>query len=595
MDSKLYANYEVDVWKSITPFFKKYKWSLLVYFALSFVLVDYIWSFIIQYVWADLVNKFATKTFSFNTDFFVFCFYVFLTQSETFFKTVAYPFKYNINISLPYNITNHYYEKLLANSISFFNDNMVGTLSSKISQLSTSAKDFIDIILELITIFTIILSMSIVLLNYNAKLSLIVLAWAFVYVIINKIFLSRTYTIETDIADLKGALSGKIVDSFTNIVNAKIFVKEAFEKGNVKKTITEIKIKEVKKFFAYTYKNTIDVLMLGGIIYYAFYLLITSYFASKINLTELLFTTGLFLPLVTWTERFSERLLSITECFANMKSSLLILENTTTINDSPEAKEIIITQQKPEIEFKNISFKYKETLPLVFDDFSLQIKGGEKVGIVGHTGAGKSSFVNLLMRFYDTNEGQILISGYDIKKDFTQKSLRKNISYIPQEPILFHRTIRENIIYGDIKATNMQLIEACKKAYCYEFIQNLENGFETIVGERGVKLSGGQKQRIAIARAFLKNSSILILDEPTSALDSITEDYIQKTLSQLMENKTIITIAHRLSTIKTMDKIVVLEEGKIIEYGSVDTLLHTQGSKFKKMWDLQKNGILGEE
>ena len=230
----------------------------------------------------------------------------------------------------------------------------------------------------------------------------------------------------------------------------------------------------------------------------------------------------------------------------------------------------------------------------VFEDFNLTIEPNQKLGIIGPSGAGKSTLINLLLRFFDVDSGEILIDGYNIKNDITQKSLRENISYIPQDPVLFHRTIRENIIYGKLNATEEELIEATKMACCYDFIINLENGFDTIVGERGVKLSGGQRQRIAIARAILKNSKILILDEATSALDSITEKEIQKALENLMKNKTVIAIAHRLSTLNIMDRIVVLDKGKIVEDGTKEQLLNKQDGLFKKMWDMQKDGMVGE-
>ena len=231
----------------------------------------------------------------------------------------------------------------------------------------------------------------------------------------------------------------------------------------------------------------------------------------------------------------------------------------------------------------------------VFNDFNLTIEPNQKLGIMGPSGAGKSTLINLLLRFFDVDNGEILIDGYNIKNDITQKSLRENISYIPQDPVLFHRTIRENIIYGKLDATEEELIEATKMACCYDFIINLENGFDTIVGERGVKLSGGQRQRIAIARAILKNSKILILDEATSALDSITEKEIQKALENLMKNKTVIAIAHRLSTLNIMDRIVVLDKGKIVEDGTKEELLNKQDGLFKKMWDMQKDGMVGDE
>lgn len=230
-----------------------------------------------------------------------------------------------------------------------------------------------------------------------------------------------------------------------------------------------------------------------------------------------------------------------------------------------------------------------------FQNFNLEIQPQTKVGLVGYSGSGKSTLINLLMRFFDIeeNNGGIEIDGYDIR-DITQESLRKNISYIPQDPILFHRTIKENIVYGKLDATEKEIITATKKACCYDFINELENKFDTLVGERGVKLSGGQRQRIAIARAILKNSPILILDEATSALDSITEKEIQIALKNLMENKTVIAVAHRLSTLNNMDRIIVLDKGKIVEDGTINELLNIENGLFKKMWSMQNNGVIGE-
>ena len=232
----------------------------------------------------------------------------------------------------------------------------------------------------------------------------------------------------------------------------------------------------------------------------------------------------------------------------------------------------------------------------VFENFNLEIEPKTKVGLVGYSGSGKSTLINLLMRFFDVKDGNggIEIDDQDIR-DVTQESLRENISYIPQDPILFHRTIRENILYGKPKASEEEMIDASKKACCYDFIMDLENGFDTLVGERGVKLSGGQRQRIAIARAILKNSPILILDEATSALDSITEKEIQSALKNLMENKTVIAIAHRLSTLNNMDRIIVLDKGKIVEDGTKEELLAINNGLFKKMWDMQKDGVIGHE
>ena len=225
-------------------------------------------------------------------------------------------------------------------------------------------------------------------------------------------------------------------------------------------------------------------------------------------------------------------------------------------------------------------------------DFNLIIKPGERIGLVGHSGAGKSTITKLLLRFADALEGSIVIDNQDIK-NVTQNDLRKVISYVPQEPILFHRSIKENIAYSKPDATKEEIIEVAKKAHAHEFIEKLPQGYDTLVGERGIKLSGGERQRVAIARAMLKDSPILMLDEATSSLDSISEHYIQDAFNELMKGKTTIVIAHRLSTIQKMDRIIVLDKGKIVEQGTHKELLELNGS-YAELWNHQTGGFLEE-
>jgi len=233
-----------------------------------------------------------------------------------------------------------------------------------------------------------------------------------------------------------------------------------------------------------------------------------------------------------------------------------------------------------------------EPIDSLFSDFSLSINKNTKIGLVGVSGSGKSTLMKLLLRFYDVDSGRILISGHDIKR-VTQQSLHENIAYVPQEPLLFHRTVLENIAYSKPQATLEQVRTAAKQANALEFIEKLPKGFETLVGERGVKLSGGQRQRIAIARAILKDAPILILDEATSALDSESEKLIQDALEKLMKGRTSIVIAHRLSTIATLDRVVVLDNGKIIEDGSHQVLLKEKGT-YAKLWAHQSGGFIEE-
>jgi ATP-binding cassette subfamily B protein len=269
------------------------------------------------------------------------------------------------------------------------------------------------------------------------------------------------------------------------------------------------------------------------------------------------------------------------------KQSLSYLIIPHEIKDKEDAQNLLMT--KGQIHFSNVKFHYKGTEPL-FQKKSVSIDGGQKVGLVGYSGSGKSTFVNLILRLYDVTEGHIFIDSQDIR-DVTQESLHKQIAMIPQDPTLFHRSVMENIRYGRIEATDEDVIEAAKKACAHEFIKKLPQEYESLVGERGVKLSGGQRQRIAIARAILKNAPILILDEATSQLDSVTEEGIQESLWKLMHNKTTIVIAHRLSTLLQMDRIIVFDQGKIVEDGSHTNLLARDGL-YKTLWEAQVGGFL---
>jgi len=245
--------------------------------------------------------------------------------------------------------------------------------------------------------------------------------------------------------------------------------------------------------------------------------------------------------------------------------------------------------KKPVIHFKNLTYGYRED-NLIFDNFNLSIKAGERIGLVGHSGAGKSTLINLLLKVFNPDFGEILVDDKNIA-DVTFDSLRENIALIPQDPMLFHRTIFENISYGKFNASKEEVIEAAKKAYIHDFIANLPDTYETLVGERGIKLSGGQRQRIAIARAILYNAPILLLDEATSSLDPISERLIKDALAKLMEGRTSIVIAHRLSTVIHADRIFVISDGKVVESGSHKELIAKNGAYanlYSKQFEVDK-------
>jgi ATP-binding cassette, subfamily B, bacterial len=275
--------------------------------------------------------------------------------------------------------------------------------------------------------------------------------------------------------------------------------------------------------------------------------------------------------------------------FGDAVDMIAILERESEVRDPAEPEPSRISAG--EIRFDRVTFRHAGARDALFEGLDLRIEPGERVGLVGHSGAGKTSFTRLLLRFSDLDGGRILLDGQDIAQ-ITQADLRDAIAYVPQEPLLFHRSISENIAYGKLDATPAQIELAAARANATQFVDGLPDGFDTLVGERGVKLSGGQRQRIAIARAMLKNAPVLLLDEATSALDSDSEALIQDALWRLMQGRTTVVIAHRLSTIQRMDRIIVLDEGRIVETGSHRELLDNPGGIYTSFWARQSGGFL---
>ncbi|MGJ8655026.1 MAG: ABC transporter ATP-binding protein [Akkermansiaceae bacterium] len=319
-------------------------------------------------------------------------------------------------------------------------------------------------------------------------------------------------------------------------------------------------------------------------------LLIHMYQAGRVTIGDFIFIMSLCRAVVYPVWWLATQMIEFSGDVGKCQQALSIITPEHDIVDIENASELKVA--KGEIRFDQVNFEYHKSSH-VFQNVSVTIPAGQKVGLVGFSGAGKSTFVNLLLRFYDVDSGKIQIDGENIS-EVTQDSLRSHLSMIPQDTSLFHRSLMDNIRYGREGASDEEVIEAAKQAYCDEFIQELPENYEALVGERGVKLSGGQRQRIAIARAILKNAPILILDEATSALDSVTEKYIQRGLDTLMEGRTAIVIAHRLSTLSQMDRILVFDKGKIIEDGSPEELISNDGH-YANMWNMQAGGFLASD
>ena len=477
-------------------------------------------------------------------------------------------------------------------SYRYFSDNFAGSISSKVFDMSRFAVDTLNVIFNVLpsVILGFIISFAIML-NVHPLFAGAFSLWFLLHIFICLIASKGISNYSRKEAKIRGELKGKVADSFSNFLTVSLFARKKQEK----QYIGELRNREEKADHTtrlYTEKSRF---FLGLNEIFAFiaigYLIIKEWQLGKINNGDVVFilTAAWNIMGIAW-QVGQQVLPNLYRNIGICRQELSLIQEPIEINDAPDAKELVI--QNGEIAFENVDFSYKQVIE-VFHNHSINIKAGEKVALVGFSGGGKTTLVNLILRFFDVNSGKIIIDGQDIKT-VTQDSLRSQIAMIPQDTNLFHRTIKENIRYGRIDATDEEIIEAAKKSHCHEFISKLEYGYDSMVGERGIKLSGGQRQRIAIARAMLKNAKILILDEATSSLDSITEKYIKDSLLQLMQGKTTIVIAHRLSTLLDMERILVFQDGKITEQGSHAELL-ALGGHYAKLWNMQAGGFLPEK
>ena len=477
---------------------------------------------------------------------------------------------------------------LLDQSLGFFQKDLSGRVATKVMQSGQAIRETVMKLMD-VTIYIAVYFVSIItmLATTDWRLLIPILVWFMAYICIQMYYLPRLKSIATDLADAQSNMTGRIVDTYTNIMTVKLFSHSHRE--------TEYAETGMRQFLSVTYRQmrSITCLLFGLDI--ANYLLL--FFVASLSIWlwfNEMASVGVIAVGITVALRFQAmskwimwEIRALFENIGTVIDSMNTISNKVEVQDKPNAPALGVHQG--EIEFQGVSFGYSQN-QTVFKNLNLRIKPGEKVGIVGHSGVGKSTLVNLLLRFYDVDAGQISIDGQDIS-GVTQVSLRQQIAMVTQDTSLLHRSIHNNVTYGKPDATNDQIQKACVEAHITEFVADLrdeqgKSGYEVLVGERGVKLSGGQRQRIAIARVLLKNAPILILDEATSALDSNSESVIQENLQTLMKDKTVIAIAHRLSTISAMDRLIVLDEGGIAEQGTHQDLLKRNGI-YAQLWSHQ--------
>ena len=489
---------------------------------------------------------------------------------------------------------------LLGQSVTFFHNEFAGRVATKVMQTALSVRETVTKVLDLMVYICVyFISMVVLIFSTDWRLAVPLIVWFFVYICILRVLVPKLKVVSQRQADARSLMTGRIVDSYTNITTVKLFshsrreadyAKESMD-GFLKTVYPQMRLVTVLEFCV-EMANAILIFVIGA-------LSIHLWLENIASAGDIAIAISLCLRLNGMSHWIMWEVSGLFENLGTVQDGMNTLAQPIAVKDAPKAN--ALTVNGGAITFDNIHFSYTGAgnKPIdVFRQLDLAIKPGEKVGLVGRSGAGKSTLVNLLMRFYDAQSGHIAIDGQDITQ-VGQETLRAKISMVTQDTSLMHRSVRDNILYGRTDATEEDMIRAAKQAEAHDFILTLTDsqgrtGYDAHVGERGVKLSGGQRQRVAIARVLLKDAPVLILDEATSALDSEVEAAIQACLDKVMEGKTVLAIAHRLSTIAQMDRLLVLDKGKIVEQGSHAQLLEHNGI-YAKLWAHQTGGFIGVE
>ncbi|MGB5995883.1 MAG: ABC transporter ATP-binding protein [Marinomonas sp.] len=486
---------------------------------------------------------------------------------------------------------------VLKQSVTFFQDDFAGRVATKVMQTSLAVREsvmkLLDVLVYIVVYFA---SMLVLIAKADYRLMLPMLVWLGIYIALQFYFVPKLKRISTTQADARSTMTGRIVDSYTNVSTVKLFSHTQREASYAKEGMDGF-LKTVHQQMRLVTGLNVGVQVCNYLLAFSVAgvaILLWTY--GQISVGAIAIAVSLSLRVNGMAQWIMWEVSALFENIGMVTDGMKTLSKPLQIQDKKGAQPLTVKQG--DIRFEQVHFHYGRQDSKVIENLSLAIKAGEKIGVVGRSGAGKSTIVNLLMRFHDIESGRILIDGQDISQ-VQQDTLRANIGMVTQDTSLLHRTVRDNLLYGRPDASEEDMIAAAKKAEAHEFIQTLTDpygnrGYDAMVGERGIKLSGGQRQRIAIARVLLKDAPLLILDEATSALDSEVEAAIQESLYRLMEGKTVIAIAHRLSTIAAMDRLIVLDKGVIAEQGTHDELIQ-QGGIYAKLWAHQTGGFLAED
>lgn len=498
-------------------------------------------------------------------------------------------------INFPLRLRWNFHRLMLGQSMSFYADEFAGRITTKVMQTGLAVREMIFTITEVIigigVYFITIVALAG---SFDARLTLPFLAWFALYAGAVIYFVPRLGRIGKAQADARAMMTGRITDAYTNISTVKLFSHTQREAGFARQAMTEFRDTGYRQMRMVSSFEIVNHALVVGLILAVCGHSLLLWSQGEVGAGAVAAVTAMALRISGMSHWIMWEMASLFENIGTIQDGIATLTRPRHVLDQPDAKPLVVT--RGEVTFEDVRFGYGKPQPVI-EHFNLTVRPGEKIGLIGRSGAGKSTLVNLLLRFYDLDGGKILIDGQDIAH-VTQDSLRASIGMVTQDTSLLHRSVRDNILYGRPGASEEELVQAARRAEAHGFIQHLtdpqgRHGYDAHVGERGVKLSGGQRQRVAIARVMLKDAPILLLDEATSALDSEVEAAIQASLKQLMQGKTVIAIAHRLSTIAALDRLVVLDAGRIVEEGDHRSLL-AQDGLYAKLWAHQSGGFLGE-
>lgn len=578
-------------WREIV----KYKWYALGTFLLTPVVV-FIRAVLAPMIFADLIEK-ASQGLPMNELLNtalveVIIFFVLYTLNKLVFEELRLVWCWKLELLAMRDLANNCFNVVSEQSMQFHSDRFSGSLVSQTNKFIWAFERLFDVIIwEIWPTSVYILLVVIVLLPQVPWFAVGLIVFTVIYGLISMLSFRKISHINDEEAAAEAKQTGQLADSITNIISVKSYAGEQHERRRYAKFAQKTYDTSMKLMRATVTRDIMFNCVQIGItaLILVFLLVGREWLGISVAVLVLVVNYAQSIQGELWS--INSILKNVNRVFGDAHEMTIILDTKDDVVDAPNAEPLKMVGAT--VDFRDVDFKHSDAKQAIFNDFNLQIRDGERVGLVGVSGSGKTTLTKLLLRFADVDSGKIEISGQDIR-EITQQSLRENIAYVPQETSLFHRTVAENIAYSRPEATREEIERAAKLANAHDFIMELPEGYETLVGERGIKLSGGQRQRIAIARAILKDAPILVLDEATSALDSESEALIQDALNKLMAGRTSIVIAHRLSTIASMDRIIVLENGKIVEQGKHHELLQDPEGVYHHLWSRQSGAFMEE-